>query len=114
MSNSQSAVTAKLYVLVTLLFSVLDRDPWGDKDKEGKVIAVDTKNHRVLVEGVNMVTKHAKPSAANQNGGIVTKEAPLHISNVMLVVDGKATRVGFEVKDGKKVRVAKATGKVID
>ena len=85
-----------------------------DKDKEGKVIAVDTKNHRVLVEGVNMVTKHAKPSAANQNGGIVTKEAPLHISNVMLVVDGKATRVGFEVKDGKKVRVAKATGKVID
>ena len=64
-----------------------------DKDKEGKVIAVDTKNHRVLVEGVNMVTKHAKPSAANQNGGIVTKESPLHISNVMLVVDGKATRV---------------------
>ena len=85
-----------------------------DKDKEGKVIAVDTKNHRVLVEGVNMVTKHAKPSAANQNGGIVTKEAPLHISNVMLVVDGKATRVGFKMDGDKKVRVAKATGKTID
>ena len=85
-----------------------------DKDKEGKVIAVDTKNHRVLVEGVNMVTKHAKPSAANQNGGIVTKEAPLHISNVMLVVDGKATRVGFKMDGVKKVRVAKATGKTID
>ena len=85
-----------------------------DKDKEGKVIAVDTKNHRVLVEGVNMVTKHAKPSAANQNGGIVTKEAPLHISNVMLMADGKATRVGFKMDGDKKVRVAKATGKVID
>ena len=85
-----------------------------DKDKEGKVIAVDTKNHRVLVEGVNMVTKHTKPSAANQQGGIIHQEGALDISNVMLVVDGKATRVGFKVEDGKKVRVAKATGKVID
>ena len=85
-----------------------------DKDKEGKVLSVDQKNARVVVEGVNMVTKHAKPSAANQNGGIVTKEAPLHISNVMLVVDGKATRVGFKMDGDKKVRVAKATGKTID
>ena len=85
-----------------------------DKGKEGKVLAVNVKDNTVLVENVNMVTKHTKPSAANQNGGIVTKEAPLHISNVMLMADGKATRVGFEVKDGKKVRVAKATGKVID
>ena len=61
-----------------------------------------------------MVTKHTKPSQTNQTGGIVHKESPLDISNVMLLVDGKATRVGFEVKDGKKVRVAKATGKVID
>ena len=72
------------------------------------------KEDKVIVEGVNMVTKHAKPSAANQNGGIVTKEAPLHISNVMLVVDGKATRVGFKMDGDKKVRVAKATGKTID
>ena len=85
-----------------------------DCNAEGKVISVDVKKHRVLVEGVNMVTKHAKPSQANPNSGIIQKEAFLDISNVMLVVDGKATRVGFTVKDGKKVRVAKATGKVID
>jgi len=85
-----------------------------DKDKQGKVLHVDMKNHKVLVEGCNMVTKHSKPNAANPQGGITHKEAPIDISNVMLVVDGKATRVGFEVKDGKKVRVAKATGKVID
>ena len=85
-----------------------------DKGKEGKVLAVNAKNSTVLVENVNVVTKHTKPSAANQQGGIVTKEAPLHISNVMLLVDGKATRVGFQMNGDKKVRVAKATGKVID
>ena len=85
-----------------------------DKDKEGKVIAVDHKNGRVTVEGVNMLTKHTKPSMTNQNGGIVTKEAPLHISNVMLMADGKATRVGFKMDGDKKVRVAKSTGDVID
>ena len=85
-----------------------------DKGKEGKVLAVNAKDNTVLVENVNMVTKHSKPSMANQEGGIVTKEAPLHISNVMLMVDGKATRVGFQMDGDKKVRVAKATGKVID
>jgi large subunit ribosomal protein L24 len=83
-----------------------------DKDKTGKVLQV--KDNKVLVEGCNMVTKHSKPNAANPNGGIINQEAPIDISNVMLVVNGKTTRVGFEVKDGKKVRVAKATGKVID
>ena len=83
-----------------------------DKDKEGKVLSV--KNGKVLVEGVNMITKHAKPSQANPNGGIVQREAAIDASNVMLVHEGKATRVGFAVVDGKKVRVAKATGKVID
>ena len=83
-----------------------------DKDKTGKVLSV--KDGKVLVEGCNMVTKHTKPSQTNQTGGIVHQEAAIDISNVMLLVDGKATRVGFEVKDGKKVRVAKATGKVID
>ena len=83
-----------------------------DKDKTGKVLSV--KGGKVLVEGCNMVTKHTKPSQTNQTGGIVHQEAAIDISNVMLLVDGKATRVGFEVKDGKKVRVAKATGKVID
>ena len=85
-----------------------------DKDKTGKVLSVNVKKNTVLVEGCNMVTKHSKPSAANQQGGIITKEAPLHISNVMLVVDGQATRVGFQMDGDKKVRVAKKTGKVID
>ena len=83
-----------------------------DKDKTGKVLSV--KDGKVIVEGVNVVKKHTKPNQMNQNGGIVEKEAAIDASNVMLYVDGKATRVGFEVKDGKKVRVAKATGKVID
>ena len=85
-----------------------------DKGKEGQVLKVDHKNGRVVVKGVNMITKHNKPSAGNPQGGIVNKEAPMDISNVMLVVDGKATRVGFEVRDGKKVRVAKKTGKVVE
>ena len=85
-----------------------------DKGKEGKVISVDVQKGKVVVEGVNMITKHAKPSQANPNGGIVQKEAAIDVSNVMLVVGGKATRVGYEIKDGKKVRVAKATGAVID
>lgn len=85
-----------------------------DKDKEGKVLSVNAKNHTVLVEGINMVSKHTKPNAQSQTGGIVSQESSIDISNVMLVVDGKATRVGFKVEDGKKVRVAKATGKVID
>lgn len=85
-----------------------------DKDKEGKVLAVDAKNSKVIVEGVNMVTKHTKPSAANQQGGIINKEAFIHVSNVMLIHNGKATRVGFKMDGDKKVRVAKATGEVID
>ncbi len=85
-----------------------------DKGKEGKVLAVDHKKDRVLVEGVNMVVKHTKPSAGNQQGGIVNKEAYLHISNVMLLVHGAPTRVGFKFDGDKKVRFAKATGEVID
>jgi len=85
-----------------------------DKDKEGKVIAVDKKDGKVTVEGVNVVTKHTKPSAANQNGGIIQKEAAIDASNVMYVHKGKATRVGFKEENGKKVRFAKSTGEVID
>ena len=85
-----------------------------DNGKEGKVISVDRKNNRVLVEGVNIITKHMKPSAANQNGGIVQKEAPIHISNVMYVHKGKPTRIGFKMEKDKKVRFAKSTGDVID
>ena len=85
-----------------------------DKDKEGKVIAVDKKDGRVLVEGVNMLTKHTKPSMANQNGGIVHQEGYIDASNVMLLHNGKATRVGFKMDGDKKVRFAKALGEVID
>ena len=84
-----------------------------DRDAEGKVIAVDMKKGKVLVEGVNMITKHAKPSQANPNGGIVRREAPIDISNVMLVFKGKPTRVGFKIEGDKKVRFAKSTGDVI-
>ena len=85
-----------------------------DNGKEGNVISVDRKNNRVLVEGVNIITKHMKPSSANQNGGIVQKEAPIHISNVMYVHKGKPTRIGFKMEKDKKVRFAKSTGDVID
>ena len=85
-----------------------------DKGTEGKVISVDAKNSKVLVEGVNMVTKHTKPSAANQNGGIIQKEAPIDISNVMYVHKGETTRIGFKLDGDKKVRFAKSTGDVID
>ena len=85
-----------------------------DKDKEGKVIAVNKKDGRVLVEGVNMLTKHTKPSAANQNGGIVHQERYIDASNVMLMHKGQATRVGFKMDGDKKVRFAKKTGEVID
>ena len=85
-----------------------------DKDKEGKVIAVDQKNGTVLVEGVNMRTKHAKPSASNPEGGSLHQEGPIDASNVMYVHKGKATRVGFKLDGDKKVRVAKSTGEVID
>ena len=85
-----------------------------DSGAEGKVISVDVKKGKVLVEGVNTITKHAKPSQANPNGGIIQREAPIDISNVMLVYKGKATRVGFKMDGDKKVRYAKATGEVID
>ncbi len=84
-----------------------------DKGKDGKVDRVDYDKHKVVVEGCNMITKHMKPNAANPQGGIVQVEAALDISNVMLLVDGKPTRVAIKTEDGKKVRVAKKTGKVI-
>ena len=85
-----------------------------DKDKEGKVLAVNKEKNTVVVEGINMVTKHTKPSATNQNGGIVKQEGPIDASNVMYIHKGKATRVGFKLDGDKKVRVAKSTGEVID
>ena len=85
-----------------------------DIGKEGKVLLVNTKDETILVEGVNMVSKHTKPSARNQNGGIIQKEAPLHISNVMYLHKGKPTRIGFRMEGDKKVRYAKKTGETSD
>ena len=86
-----------------------------DKGKTGKVVKVFPKTNKVIVEGVNVVTKHQKPSAINPQGGIVNKEASIHISNVMPLdpETGKGTRGRFEMKDGKKVRIAVKSGKEI-
>ena len=85
-----------------------------DKFKEGKVVSVNKENNTLIVEGVNMRTKHTKPSAANQTGGIITQEGPIDASNVMYVHKGNVTRIGYKFEDGKKVRIAKSTGDVID
>lgn len=86
-----------------------------DKNKEGVVLAAFPKRNKVIVEGVNMVKKHQKPSQAAPQGGIIETEAPIHVSNVMLIdpSNGEATKVGYKVIDGKKVRVSKKTGEVI-
>ncbi|EAC2458505.1 50S ribosomal protein L24 [Listeria monocytogenes] len=87
-----------------------------DKGKSGKVLAAFPKKDRVLIEGINMVKKHTKPSNVNPQGGILNVKAPIHVSNVMLIdpKTGEPTRVGYEVKGDKKVRVAKKSGEVID
>jgi len=87
-----------------------------DKDKNGEVLKVMPKENRVLVQGVNMVKRHQRQTP-QQDGGIMTREAPVHISNVALEdpKDGKPTRVGFKtLKDGRKVRFARRSGEVID
>ena len=81
------------------------------KNSEGKVLQIIKDKDRVLVEGVNLVSKHTKPSAQSPQGGIVKKEASLHISNVMLVEDGTAVRVGYQVDGDTKTRISKKTKK---
>ena len=86
-----------------------------DKGKSGQVLAADKANHKVLVKGINMVKKHQKAGKAKgiNESAIIERENWIDVSNVMLSVDGKATRVGFKIDGDKKVRVAKKTGKVI-
>ena len=85
-----------------------------DKGKTGEVIKSMPKENKVIVQGINLVKRHTKPTQESA-GGIVTKEAPIHVSNVALIdpKSGKATRVGFKVENGQKVRVAKRSGEVI-
>jgi large subunit ribosomal protein L24 len=86
-----------------------------DKGRRGTILKVLPTEDRVVVQGINMVQRHTRPSQTNPNGGIVNKEASLHVSNVALVdANGKPTRVGFKVEGDKKVRVAKTTGDVIN
>lgn len=88
-----------------------------DKGKTGKILSVDLEKRRAIVEGLNLVTKHVKPSASNPQGGIQKKEAPIHISNLMLVdpKTGEATRTGRKLNEnGKLVRYSKKTGEVIN
>tara|TARA_B100000809_G_scaffold213624_1_gene218058 strand:- start:26242 stop:26550 length:309 start_codon:yes stop_codon:yes gene_type:complete len=86
----------------------------GDqKGKEGKITQVFIEKNRAIVEGVNMVSKHTKPSAQSPQGGIVKKEASLNISNLMLLEDGNTTKVGYRLEDGKKVRFSKKSDKAI-
>lgn len=87
-----------------------------DKGKQGVVLEAFPKKERVLVEGVNIVKKHAKPSQVNPQGGIFDQEAAIHVSNVMVIdpKTGNPTRVGYQTVDGKKVRVAKKSGESLD
>ncbi|WP_182201178.1 50S ribosomal protein L24 [Paraliobacillus salinarum] len=87
-----------------------------DKGKQGTILVAYPKKDRVLVEGVNMVKKHAKPSQDNPQGGIIEQEASIHVSNVLPIdpKSGEPTRVGYEDRDGKKVRIAKKSGEALD
>jgi large subunit ribosomal protein L24 len=88
-----------------------------DKGKTGRILEAYPRENRVLVEGVNMIKKHQKPNQENPQGGIISREAAIHVSNVMLIdpKSGKPTRVGYKtLENGKKVRIAKKSGEVID
>ncbi|RYG72790.1 50S ribosomal protein L24 [Lentibacillus lipolyticus] len=87
-----------------------------DSGKEGTILEAFPKKERVMVEGISMIKKHAKPSQDNPQGGILNQEAAIHVSNVMPIdpKTGEPTRVGYEVRDGKKVRIAKKSGEALD
>lgn len=86
-----------------------------DRGKRGKILHVDPKKGRAVVEGVRFIKRHTKPSQQNPQGGIIEREAPVQMSNLMLVVDGKATRIGFKrLEDGKKIRYSKKTGETLN
>jgi large subunit ribosomal protein L24 len=90
-----------------------------DRGKTGKVLRVDPKKQRVFVEGLNIVKRHQRPTqtaSGQQAGGVIEREGPIHVSNVMLIdpKDGKPTRVGNEIADGKRLRIAKRSGARLD
>nr|MBA3899718.1 50S ribosomal protein L24 [Bacteroidota bacterium] len=79
----------------------------------GQILSVNPESNKAIVEGINIVSRHTKPSAATPQGGIIKKEAPIQVSNLMFVHNGTATRVGRKIEDGKNVRYAKKSGEVI-
>ena len=86
-----------------------------DVGKQGKVLSVILRSEQVIVEGINFMKRHSKPSQQNPQGGIVEREAPIHVSNVMIVLSGSRTRIGHRLLDnGRKIRVAVKTGQDID
>jgi large subunit ribosomal protein L24 len=88
-----------------------------DRGKRGKVLRVDPKKERVFVEGLNMIKRHQRPNqTTGAGGGVIEREGPIHVSNVMLIdpKDGKPTRIGIEIQDGKRLRVAKRSGARLD
>ena len=87
----------------------------ADRGKSGKVLFVDPNKNRAVVEGIRFMKRHTRPSQSLPQGGIIEREAPVHLSNLMLMVGGKRTRVGFKrLEDGKKVRYAKSTGETVN
>ena len=101
----------KLHIKVGDTVKIISGESNG---QEGKILTIDRKKSRAIVEGVNLMKKHQKPSATEPQGGIVEKEASIHISNLMIISDGQASRTGRKAdKDGKMVRYSKKSGKEI-
>ena len=86
----------------------------ADKGAQGRVLMVMADKNRAIVEGVNMISRHTKPNAENPDGGIIKKEAAIHVSNLMIVAGGTASRIGRKEEDGKMVRYSKKTQEIID
>ena len=87
----------------------------NETGKSGRVIKIFRSKEKIVVEGLNMVKKHARPTQENPQGGIIEKEAAIHISNVMFITGGKSTRIGYKIlEDGKKAKYAKTTGEIIN
>ena len=103
----------KIKVGDTVMVTTGDNKGTSDNPVIGKVLQIIKEKNRAIVEGVNLVSKHTKPNAQNPQGGIVKKEASIHISNLALVEDGQAVKVGYRMEDGKKVRFSKKSKEAI-
>lgn len=112
--NQQKRFRPKLKIKKGDMVRVIAGSGKHAETNEGRVLAVMPEEQRVIVEGINIISRHTKPNAENPDGGIIKKEAPIHISNVMLLVGGKPTRVGKRKEGDKVVRYSKKTQEIID